>query len=214
MTDKEMLDSMRVLFGNDVMYTNGLYHLLQDDHSEIYIDTRKKDLDRRCRYSTVVVLDNIIVARVLNLMNINFVVLEKDTLDCLYKTRGKIVYLDDNLVYDKLGGNVTFISHTGKILLELKDIKSIEIIDDKRYLVRSSNSFSDTILWYRPQLDIVTSIAKNKRYLIYRCRGTDNSVEVVPMQGGKYVYNFKTNTCENTFTGAVENIQLFDVLAQ
>ena len=166
MTEKETLESMQILFGKNVVCTNGLYHIYNPDHSEVYIKHLDKEIDKRCRYSTLVVTDHMIVAKVLNSKSVRYVALKKDTLECIYKTQGIIIYLDENLLYDVCGDKATIISHTGRILLTLSNVQNIEVLDNRRYLVKSKSSFSDTILIYRPQLDLILSIAKDRRYLI------------------------------------------------
>lgn len=212
MTEKETLESMQILFGKNVVCTHGLYHIYNSDHSEVYIKHLDKEIDKRCKYSTLVVTDYVVIARTLNTKSVKYVILKKGTLDCIYKTQGRIIYIDENLVYDVYGNKANIISHTGRTLLTLSNIQSIEVLDNKRYLVKSQNSFSDTILIYRPQLDLILSVAKDRRYLIYKSKEHKDAVEVVSMQGGKYIYKFKTNECINTFTNKAENIQLFDLM--
>lgn len=212
MSSKETLESMQILFGNDVACTNGLYHIYNKDHTEVYIDVSNKSIDKRCRYITIVVTDKVIVTNVIGINGLRAVILDKETLECLYKTNGKIQYLDKNMVYDVYNGRTTFISHTGRELYSDNNIQSIEILGNNKYLLKSRNSFSDNILVYRSQLDVVISIAKNKRYLIYKSKKQKDAVEVVSMQGGKYIYKFKTNECINTFTDKIESIQLFDMM--
>lgn len=212
MSNKETLESMQVLFGNNVVCTNGLYHIYNTDHTETYIDAKNKTVDKRCKYITIVVTDKVIATNVIGVQGVRGVILDKENLECLYKTGGKLSYIDDNLMCDVFRGRTTIISHTGRELCGLNNIQNIEVLGNNRYLVKSMNSFNDTILIYRRQLDMVISIAKNKRYLIYRSKKEKDAVEVVSMQGGKYIYKFKTNECINTFTDKIESIQLFDLM--
>ena len=78
MKDKEKLALIRALHGVNVMYTRGLFHTIDKNHNEIYINPLTSELDKRGLYKTLVVMDNVIVAKVTNNTSVNFVVLNKE----------------------------------------------------------------------------------------------------------------------------------------
>lgn len=211
MTDKEMLSSLKVLYGENVMCTNGLYHILNDRHEENYINPETKEVDTENKYCTVVVTDKVILARTINASDgTRFVILDKSDLSVVHRSQGLMYYLDDNLLLEYEGNITRLFSHTGIDLYELSDVQSVDIISNSKYLVKSKNAFSDIILIYRKQLDLLTNIVRKQKYSIFMSNTQEETVEVISMKGGKYIFDFKNNKCINDFTGKVESIQLFE----
>jgi hypothetical protein len=197
-----------MIYGGNVMCTNGLFHMFDDNHNEIYINRKNSELDKRAKYKTVVVMDKIVVAQVVNSNNIAFVVLDKTDLNCIYKTQGIIQYLNNDIVYSIDKDKVVFISRNGKTLITLSG-KRVQQLNKYHYLVSSGQTFNDMLLAYNDHRDTMTNLTKDKNYLIYPNKNGENSVDIISMHGGRYKYNFDTHRCTNLFTGKEEEIQLW-----
>ena len=156
------LDMLRMVHGREITYTNGLFHSYDDRHRDAYINPSTGEFDRRGLYNTLVVMDNIVVAKVINNEKIKFVVLTKSNLDCVYKTRGNIYYIDDNLVCDKFKEHCLLISHTGKKTWKFRDTLCINKIKTKGnyYLVSSSEMYQDKLIAYYPQKDLIRNMTE------------------------------------------------------
>lgn len=211
--NQDTLNLMKMIHGENVMCTNGLFHILDDKHNEVYINNKTGELDKRALYKTVVVMDKIIVAKVVNNKQIKYVVLNKDNLDCTYKTDGTICYIDNNLIYDENKDMCTVISHTGRILGKLNDIRSIKNAYGVMYIAQSSLMFSDKVLYYNFRQDTLEDLTEGKEYAIQFVDKDQNQIEVYNMFGGRYIYDFKTRKCLNKFTGKIEEeTQLWKVI--
>ncbi|MBO5388505.1 MAG: hypothetical protein J6A59_10245 [Lachnospiraceae bacterium] len=204
LSNKEKLDMLNMLYGGNVMCTNGLFHLLDDKHNEVYINSNTAELDRRGLYKTFVVMDKVVVSKVTNNDKVNFVILDKDTLECVYKTKGNIFYINDYMVCDKKDNVCTLISHTGKILGKIDNIKAVSNIKGSMYIASSTVMYNDRVLYYNKHKDELEDLTFDKNYLIHRLDKHGTEVEVISMEGGKYIYDFETHLVKNKFTGKVE----------
>lgn len=201
-------------YGNKLMNTNGLYHLFDDKHNEIYINSETGKIDKRALYKTLVVLDDTVISEVIDDKNdTKFVVLDKKTLRCLYRTKSNINYLNESIVYDDLrekNGSINIISHTGKHLTKLKNIQNIYNIHSNYYIAKSEKMFNDKVLWYNKHSDKMEDLTEDKKYTINR--ESDKEIIILSMHGGKYSYSFETHKAFNVFTGKIEeDTQLFKI---
>lgn len=205
MKDKEKLALIRALHGVNVMYTRGLFHTIDKNHNEIYINPLTSELDKRGLYKTLVVMDNVIVAKVTNNTSVNFVVLNKENLDCLYKTKGVIHYIDENLLCDKTKEGCTLISHNGKQLESYDKAICVNHIHGNKYVLTSDNMYQDKILFYNAKKDYIDDLTEGKSYLIHILDKDSAVVEVSSMTGVRYLYDFNKYECKNAFTNMVES---------
>lgn len=209
MQDKEILEMLKDVHGDGVMCTNGLFSIYDNKHHEIYIDPITGEIDKRTSYRTLVVLDETIVAQVLDHKDARFVILKKDDLHTLYSTKGKIYYIDNDLVCDYINNSCKLISHTGKILNVYNDTQSIKKIWNSYYITQSFKMYSDIALHYNRCNDSISNISMNERYDIDIINKTKGTVLVTPMGGISYKYDFKNKKVYNTFTGKEVDKQLF-----
>ena len=200
-SDLETLSLLRMIYGKNVMCTNGLFHIMDDKHNEVYINRLDGTLDKRGLYNTLVVLDSIIVSKVVNNNKLRFVVLNKNDLSCIYKTKGNIFYIDEDMLCDKYNDKCTIISHTGKYTRQFDDAICINKIYKNFYLLSSTKMFSDKILMYNKHKDYVIDLTDDKRYTIHRI--DDKDVEILPMSGNAYIYDFSTRQAYDKFNGGV-----------
>lgn len=215
MNNKEKLDTFKMVYGKDLMCTDGLFHIYDKDHSEIYINPETGEVDNRGKYSTLIVYDKIIISAVLNSKDVKYVVLSKKDLKCLYKSNNQMSHVDDfltvDILVDKHGNHkMNIISHTGKILVQV-EAKEICNITDNIYLVRSDKSFNDLLIQYNQVRDCITKLTDKNKYLIYKNQSLNSTVDIISMQGGRYQYDFKNNQCINQFTGEAEEIQIWNL---
>lgn len=204
MSNIEMLKKLKSIYGQNVMCTNGLFHVYDDNHSEIYINASKGIIDKRAKYRTIVVLDNIIVSEILTSASFKYVVLDKQTLECKFKTKGVIEYIDNNILLCREDDIMKILSHTGNILAELHDCVSLTHLFGGRYLIKSTKMYNDNIIYYDVFKDKIINLTENKNYTITILNGDTREIEVVSMQGGKYIYNFEKKLCYNCFTNSEE----------
>lgn len=211
--DKERLVALRKKYGDYVMCTNGLFHMFDKKHNELFINKHTGEIDRRGIYKTLVVLDNIVVAQVINSKDIRYIILQKDTLKCIYKTNGNMYYIDKNMVCDKKDNVCKLISHNGKHLATLEQTMCVRNIHGSMYLVQSSKMFNDKILHYNNHRDYFEDLTDDKEYVIHVSDKSDKEVEVILMDGGQYTYNFETKTVYNKFTNQLEeNTNLWKIV--
>lgn len=203
-SNQDTLRLLKMIYGPSVVCTDGLYHLYDKRHNEIYINRHNSELDKRGLYRTLVVLDDIVVSRVVNNDKVNFVVLDKDSLRCIYKTSGDIFYANENLVYCKKNNDCTLISHTGNILMKLKDTISVDHIYRKLYIVKSAKAYNDKILFYNERKDTLSDLTEGLEYIIHILDKDSTKIDILTNFGAQYIYNFKEHTCFNTFTNKLE----------
>lgn len=204
-TDTEVLSLLKMVHENgNIMCTDGLFHVFDSKHNELYINKLTSEIDKRGVYRTLVVLDNIVVSKVINNSKVSFVVLDKTNLKCLYKTNGNMHYIDDNIVCDKNDNSCVVISHTGKILCTFKSALALKNIYGNNYLLNVAEVYNDKILYYNPKADELTDLTEDSNYIIHVSSKTESEVEVTSMIGGKYTYNFKDRILINDFTGKEE----------
>lgn len=202
--DREKLALIRALHGVNVMYTRGLFHTIDKNHNEIYINPITSELDKRGLYRTLVVMDNVVVAKVTNNTSVNFVVLDKKNLDCLYKTKGVIHYIDENLLCDETKEGCILISHNGKQLGDYDKAICINHIHGNKYVLTSDNMYQDKILFYNTKKDSINDLTEGKSYLIHILDKDEAIVEVSSMAGVRYIYDFNKHECKNAFTNTIE----------
>lgn len=210
---KDKLEKLKSTYGKDVMYTDGLYHIIDKDHNEIYINNKTLKLDNRALYNTLVVTDKVIIAKTVNSKDTTYVILNKETFKCIYKTKGTIHYIDKNIVYDINKDKCTIISHTGKKLAIIPNIDCIYNIHNNQYVVQSKTMFKDMVVYYNKHRDILENLTDGKDYLIHKVDSSENEVEIVNMSGGTYIYNFITRKFYNSFTQEIEeDTQLWKIV--
>lgn len=207
-SNSETLALLQMIHGKDVICTDGLFHIIDNNHREAYINPTDASFDKRGLYNTLVVMDSIIVSKVVNNSKIRFVILTKGDLKCIYKTTGNIYYIDDNLVCDKHGNDCMLISHSGKNTWKYKDAICVNKVHKNCYLITSEGMFQDKLILYYPQKDVIKDMTENKRYAIHRI--TDSKISIASMAGGKYTYDFQTRQCLDEFTDTqIDTITLF-----
>ena len=204
MGNSEMLKKLRSVYGQNVMCTNGLFHILDDSHNEIYINVAKNCIDKRGKYRTIVVCDKIVVCEITTSPIFKYLILDKNTLECLFKTSGVIEYVDNNIMICIEEDTIKILSHTGNVLAELEDYISITHLYGGNYLVKSKQMFNDHIIYYDKFRDKIIELTKGKNYTITILDGNPREIEVISMHGGKYNYNFERKSCYNCFTNAEE----------
>lgn len=212
LSDKDRLNMFNMMYNGRVMCTNGLFHMYNNKHQEIYLNKNTGEPDKRALYDTVVVLEHIIVSRVLNSSKIRYVILDKNDLKCLYKTNGNITYVDKNIICNYLKDDCILISPRGRVLSKLYGVDDLVHIHDNLYIVNSKKMFRDKILEYNAETDLITELTKNKEFLVKVIDKDSTLVEVTLMQGGQYHYNFETRQLKNLFTGKIEdNVELWTI---
>lgn len=222
LTDNDKLTTLKMLYGDNVMCTNGLFHILDNDHMEIYLSSTSYELDHRAKYHTIVVTDNAVVTQIANGKEPSYAILRKGNLELMYITNNEIRYADDNIMYEIQEESfnkkknkepyIKLISHTGKILTTIPYGKQLEcIMNNDKYVISSLKSYCDCVVQYNSREDSIRNLTEGKSYSIYKSRNEDDTVEIVSMHGGTYTYNFKTRECRNDFTGSVEKIHLWSL---
>lgn len=197
----DKLSLLRMTYGKNVLYTNGLFHIMDDKHREFYINPETGEIDKRGKYVTLAVYDNTIVSRVINDIKIKTVVLSKSNLKCLYKTTGSIILIDKNLMFDNRG---VLLSTNGKELMYLDRIANVENIVGNYYVITCSSMFNDKLVQYIEQMDKVKDLTKNKRYTINKLDENSKKVEILNMLGSRHTYDFSKHDYFNNFTLELE----------
>lgn len=182
---------------------------MDKEHKEIYINPVTLELDKRCKYKTIVVLDNIVVAEVNCIEGIKSVILNKDTFDCIHKSYGRTVYLDDCMVCSFDKGKATMVSRKGSVLKVVSDLRSIGSICSGYYLVRSTNKYSDYILEYNKRTDSLIEYGSNGGYMMFRSSSSNKDINIIAKTGGKFIYDVVTKVCTNEFSGEDMSIRVF-----
>jgi len=200
----EILNRLKEKYGKQVVCTNGLYHIYDDLHNEVYIRLSDGQLDKRGKYRTIVVLEDIVVAEVLTSTAYKYVILNKLDLDIIYKTKGIIEYIDNNIMISKYNGVLDIISNHGKVIGSFTDEESIEHMYSNNYILHSRKMYNDKIVYYDRLRDSLLDLTEGKNYAIQRLDSNSKEIEVISMQGGKYIYNFLTRKCFNCFTNREE----------
>lgn len=241
MNNADKLATLRLIYGSDVICTNGLFHIIDKDRKEIYINNKTNELDRRAKYETIVVTDCVVISKAISNKDISYTILRKDNLELVYLTPNEIHYVDDNVLYEsgvqkqgqaqeqergqknpkhnkKISNQsdekliFKLISHTGKILCDVPYGKDISgIVNNNKYIVTSGRLYCDSVLEYNAHDDKVRNLTIGKNYNVYTSRKSDDAVEILSMHGGMYTYNFKTHECMNEFTGSVEKLSLWSL---
>lgn len=210
-SNKETLALLQMLHGKNVMCTDGLFHILDDKHNEAYINLETAQLDTRGLYRTLVVMSNIVVAKVMNNNKVKFVVLDKSNLKCIYKTTGNIFYIDDNFVCDKNKKGCLLIGHSGKLTEKFEDALCIKKVYGNNYLVCYKKMFADKLLHYNEHSDKIIDLTEGKHYNINII--SDTEIEITPMEGGEYIYNFETKTYTDKFNNKEKKtLDLFRII--
>lgn len=206
LSDDAKLKDIRNIYGDKVICTNGLFHIYDENENiEMYIEPNRYKLDKRGKYRTTAILDDIIVSQLLNSPTIRFVILRKSTLELIFKTKGMVKVISDRLILCKEDKVTKIISKTGKVLLETTDDIIVEPISIKYYIIKNKKMFSDHIAYYSEYNDTMSILSENKRYDIQKQYGVAHTVDVVIMHGGKYRYCFDSHICYNMFTMQEEN---------
>lgn len=193
----DRLNLFKMIYGKNVLCTDGLFHIIDDNHKEIYINRNTGEIDKRGKYKTIAVFDNVILANVIGDRKIRCVVLNKKNLECLYKTTEEIVYVDKNVMFDRSG---VVLSHTGKTLIETDKIKDITSINDKYYVIQVDKMYSDKLIEYVKPVDKVVDLTCNGRYTLQTKDGNTNIIELTNMVGGKYSYDLTKQEYFDEFT--------------
>ena len=204
MTDNQILTELRKIYGNYIVCTNGLFHLIDDRHNETYINKFTYRPDMRGKYRTLAVLDNIVIAELIGGTRVKYVIFDKQTLTILYKTFNEIRYIDKSILCDVCKNMTIIISHLGRKICTLPDITSLTALGDNKYLLKSIKPYGDRILYYDKQKANLIDLTEYRNYIINRIEGSENQIEIIFMQGVTYIYDFETNICKNKFTGKEE----------
>ena len=205
MSKNKTLTMFKSLFGINVMNTKGLYHIIDNEHQEIYINSYSRQIDKRGKYHTVVVMDDIVVSEVVTKAKIKYVILNKYNLKSIYKTAGIIKYLDNNLLYSIYKNQVEIIAHNGKVLCKLYNVQDIIPLPYNRYLLKSKLAFADRIVYYDRYNVHLIDLTEDRQYIINAVGKNNNRLVVTFMHGGRYTYDFDTEECYNTFTEQLES---------
>jgi len=208
MTNQETLNMLRMMHGKDVICTNGLFHIIDNNHNEIYINKHNGEIDRRGKYNTIIVYDDVVLAEVVNDVKVRYVILSKNNLECIYRSTEAILYINEDLMYDTVG---ILISKHGKVLGKFNNIKDIVNIANKYYLLSSNNMFSDKVISYIEHKDFIQDLTKNKNYTISIVKENKHAVDVIDMNGGKHRYDFSDHSCINLFTMKKEDIGIWTI---
>lgn len=214
MQDKEKLERLKNKYGNDLLNTNGLFHLSDKNHNEIYINKETGQIDTRSKYRTISVLSNTVLCEVLNNnLKYSHVILNKDTLKCLYGTNKEINYLTKYIMYELSikDSTLKIISHTGNILGEFENVKGIDSISSSIIIVYSNDSFNDKVLEFIYSKDKLLNHTENKSYSIYKESDADKTISILDTSGMRYEYSFITNKCKNIFTDKEEKINIWNI---
>lgn len=212
---QDRLNVLNMVYGGNVAYTNGLYHIYNKDHTESYINNLTNEIDTRAVYNTIAVLDDTIVTRVFKEKdNPMYLILMKKDLKCVYKTHGNIEVLNNNLVCDyknsmyyfnkKIKEPCTIVSNFGRVLCKLSNIDSIHHLHNNYYLVKSKEIFKDKVIKYNKQLDLLDNLIKQNRYIIDIIDIDEGLIRLTNMYGFRYEYSFKTRQVLNLLTGNIE----------
>jgi len=195
------------------MCTNGLFHMYDKFRNEIYIDKSSGKMDNRARYKTIYVADKVVVADIINHEVDEHVILDKESLQYIFKTKNKLK-VQDNLIYeanDKLNGEYRIFSDSGKSLVTYPNIISIEKAYKNIYIVKTQQMYEDRLIIFDRRTDSFKDLTENKRYVLVNRPA--EYVEVHVMNGGVYNYSFYDQSCVNTFTNEEEkNIQLWSIV--
>lgn len=231
MTNKERLDMLRLIYGPNVVCTNGLFHIIEDNHREIYI-TKDNELDRRTSYATLEVTDKSVLAIDLSKntepclgekliredaditdlqlkMKGTVLLIDKNTLDYKYKTTNQIEHIKNDifLVFDNSNSEV--IDNNGKVMLKLDNFNSLLNIGNNLYICEGNTLFSDKLIIIDNK-NRVLDITKTRSYRIKFLN--NNRLRIELRSGGAYILDLKTKEYFNVFTGKIEtNLNLFDI---
>lgn len=206
LSDDDKLKAIQNIYGEKVICTNGLFHIFDEkENIEMYIEPNRYKLDKRGKYRTTAILDDIIVSQLMNSPTIRFVILSKKTLELVFKTRGLIKVVSNQLILCKENTTTKIISKTGKILFETDDDILVEPIAQKYYIIKNKKMYSDHIAYYSEYSDALSILSADKHFDIQRLYGLRHTIEVVIMNGGRYRYNFDNHKCYNLFTMQEEN---------
>ena len=232
MNNVEKLNMLRMIYGPDVVCTNGLFHIINDKHEEIYISNAKNELDKRTKYKTLEVLDNSIIALDLssegefylgnNILKKPYdisdsdeisrkttILMDKDTLEYKYKTPHIIKHIVNNTFLVSDTQNSAIIDNNGKTKLKLENCGSLISIGNNLYICEGNTLFSDKLIIIYSR-NKVLDITKARSYRIKFIK--DNRLRIELRSGGAYILDLKTKEYFNVFTGKIEtNLNLFDI---
>lgn len=211
-TNSEILAILNLSYNNQVMCTNGLFHMYDKFRNELYINKHTGKIDDRASYKTIYVSDKVIVAEVVNASKPQSVILDKDTLKWILVTKNSLNVID-NLIYEtnsKADGEHRVFSDSGKMLATISNIITIEKAYKNLYIIKTQQMYEDKLVIFDNKTDNFKDLTKDKKYVIINRPG--ECIEVQAMNGGTYCYNFDDQTCINTFTESEEKgIQLWTI---
>lgn len=206
LSDEDKLKAIRGIYGDKVSCTKGLFHIYdENDGMEMYIEPNRYKLDKRGKYRTTAVLENTVVSQLLTSPTIRYVILDKKTLELIFKTKGVVKVVSKQLILCKEDKVTKIISMNGKILFETTDDILVEPIGIRYYILKNKKMFSDHIAYYSEYSDTLSILSEDKNYDIQRIYGVRHTIEVVIMHGGRYRYSFDSHKCFNIFTMKEEN---------
>lgn len=206
LSNDDKLKAIRKIYGNKVQCTDGLFHIYDENENiEMYIEPNRYKLDKRAKYRTVAILDDIIISQILNSPTIRFVILSKKTLELVFKTKGLIKVISKQILLCKEDNKTKLLSKTGKAIFETTDDILVEPIAIRYYIIKNKKMFSDHIAYYSEYNDALSILSEDKQYDIQRVYGQRHTVDVVIMHGGRYRYSFDDHRCYNIFTMQDEN---------
>ena len=190
---------LKSIYGGNVMLTNGLYHIMVENHSEAYINNSTNEIDNRGRYRTIIVGDDTVVANVVGDKHVKSVILRKADLKLLYASNELIHYINQDILYNSFGD---IVSMDGSVLCKLNHfITKVDQLGMNYYLVKADTMYGDALLHYIPHVNKIQNYTEGKKYIISKVRGENTILEVIDMYGGRYEYDLSNHQCRDRFTG-------------
>lgn len=194
------LKELRAIYGDSVLCTNGLFHSICPDHTEVYISKVTNKVDRRTRYITIAVMDNIVISKT----RVGYTILNKNNLEWVYRTANIIEYLDENIVCERAKDSVSLISHLGRKICTLESTQEIISIGNNKYIVKSLKSYGDRVILYDRNGGGLIDISDNRSCIIEKSDSDDNVLNITFLNGVSYEYDLSSKICKNKFTGKSE----------
>lgn len=202
MSNSKQLQELKKIYGDNVVCTNGLFHIICSDHSEVYLNSRNCKIDTRARYVTIAVMEYVVVTKALVNDKSIWLVLDKNNLRTRYRADSMLSCIDENIIYEI--GTGTIISHLGKKICRLDSIKEVIPLRNNKYLVKSITTYGDKIVYYDRDKASLVNMSGDKSCIIERDLVNTSLLTIMLMSGVSYKYNLDTRICINTFTGKEE----------
>lgn len=233
MNNMDRLNLLKMIYGPNVVCTNGLFHIIDDNHKEMYISNINNELDKRTQYETILVTDKSILAIDLNsseepLLGVSTIqntisrtdktldtskrkiLLDKNTLEYKYITNNNIKYIINDIYLISNSKDSCIIDNNGKTRIELKNCNNIVDIGNNLYICESDTLFSDKLVIIKDK-DRILDITKDRRYRLKSIN--KDKIRIDLRSGGAFILDLRTKQCLNTFTNKIESsISFFDTI--